>query len=144
MFICHFKVSDFKSGSVVFQTTLWDSFGDTIAFSFPRARWKSPRRRLDTLKRLHDLLWNVIRHLPISHNAPCLPPKILHKHCFQFLLGRLCYPGEVKNKRYAKFGGGGVGVANKVHYGRCATGVFKQLCILMVHCVGDIKSPCSF
>ena len=31
----------------------------------------------------------AIRHLHISHNAPYLPPKILHKHCFQFLLGRL-------------------------------------------------------
>ena len=44
---------------------------------------------------------------------------ILHKHCFQFLLGRLAatvaYPGEMKNKGYAKFWG-----SNKVHYGRCA------------------------
>ena len=24
----------------------------------------------------------AIRHLHISHNAPYLPPKILHKHCF--------------------------------------------------------------
>ena len=23
-----------------------------------------------------------IRHLHISYNTPCLPPKILHKHCF--------------------------------------------------------------
>ena len=23
-----------------------------------------------------------IRHLHISHNTLCLPPKILHKHCF--------------------------------------------------------------
>ena len=30
-----------------------------------------------------------IRHLHISHNAPYLPPKSLHKHCFQFLLGQL-------------------------------------------------------
>ena len=42
----------------------------------------------------------------ISHNAPYLPPKILHKHCFQLLLGRLKYLVEVKNKGYAKFGGG--------------------------------------
>ena len=32
---------------------------------------------------------SYIRHLHISQNAPCLPPKILHKHFFQFLLGRL-------------------------------------------------------
>ena len=30
-----------------------------------------------------------IRHLYICHNAPHLLPKILHEHCFQFLLGRL-------------------------------------------------------
>ena len=46
----------------------------------------------------------TIRHFHISHNVPYLPPKILHKHCFLFLLGR---PGEIKNKGYAKFGGGG-------------------------------------
>ena len=34
MFISHFEVINCKSGSVVFQTTLWDAFGDTIAFSF--------------------------------------------------------------------------------------------------------------
>ena len=34
MFISHFEVIDSKSGSVVFQTTLWDALGDTIAFSF--------------------------------------------------------------------------------------------------------------
>ena len=27
----------------------------------------------------------LIRHFHISHNVPYLPPKILHKHCFQFL-----------------------------------------------------------
>ena len=44
-----------------------------------------------------------IRYLHVYHNAPYLPPKILQKHCFQFLLGRLLYPGEMKNKGYAKF-----------------------------------------
>ena len=50
-----------------------------------------------------------IRHFHISHTAPSLPPKILHKHCFQFPLKRLKYPGEMKNKGYPKFRG-----ANKV------------------------------
>ena len=49
----------------------------------------------------------AIRHFHISHNAPYLPPNILHKDCFLFLLGR---PGEMKNKGYAKFGRGGGGV----------------------------------
>ena len=26
----------------------------------------------------------IIRHLHIFHDAPYLPPKILHKHCFNF------------------------------------------------------------
>ena len=45
----------------------------------------------------------------ISPSSPT--PKILHKHCFQFLLGRLSYPGEIKNicGRFF-FGGGGGGV----------------------------------
>ena len=47
----------------------------------------------------------LICHLNISHNAPYLPPKILRQHGFQFLLGRLLYPGEMKNKGYAKFWG---------------------------------------
>ena len=32
-----------------------------------------------------------------------MPPKSLHKLCFQFLLGQLLDPGEMKNKGYAKF-----------------------------------------
>ena len=32
-------------------------------------------------------------------------------------------PGEMKNNAYAKIGGGGVG-ANKVHYGKCASGEY--------------------
>ena len=31
------------------------------------------------------------------------PSKILHKHCFQFLLGQLSVPRENKNNTYAKF-----------------------------------------
>ena len=40
------------------------------------------RRRVISTKEL-------INHFNITHNAPYLLPKILHKHCFQFLLGRL-------------------------------------------------------
>ena len=49
----------------------------------------------------------IFRLLHISQNGPCLPPKILQKDCFQFLLGQLLYPGEMKNKSYATFGLGG-------------------------------------
>ena len=76
-------------------------------------------------------LWDLIgdpfmakRHFHLSHNAPYLLPKILHKHCFQFLLGRLQYPGETKNKGYAEIWSGvGGGGANMVHYGKCVSGV---------------------
>ena len=48
--------------------------------------------------------WRVKNHVSCSTStfcimhAPYLPPKILHNHCFQFLLGRLQYPGEMKTK----------------------------------------------
>ena len=32
-------------------------------------------------------------------------PKILHKHCFQFLLGVKMAPRETENNAYAKFWG---------------------------------------
>ena len=68
--------------------------------------------------KLSDESCRPIRYLHISHNAPYLPPKIVQKHCFQFLLGRLLHPGEMKNKGYAKFYG-----AKKVHYRKCGSGV---------------------
>ena len=61
-----------------------------------------------------------IRHLLISHNAPDLPPKILHNLGFSFLLGINAVPREIENNAYANFLG-----ANKVHYGKCARGVSK-------------------
>ena len=61
-----------------------------------------------------------IRHLHIAHNASYLPPKILHNLCFSFLLDITAVPTEIENNAYAKFWG-----ANKVHYGRCASGVCK-------------------
>ena len=64
-----------------------------------------------------------MHHLHISHNAPYLPPppppskkKKLHK--------QLQYPGEMKNKGYAKFWG-----ANKVHYGRRPSGILPLMTI---------------
>ena len=62
----------------------------------------------------------IIHRLHIFPNAPYLTPKILHKHCFQFFVGRLWYPGEMKSKGYVKFWG-----TNNVHYGRCASGEWK-------------------
>ena len=45
------------------------------------------------------------------------PQKILHKHCFQFILGLTIVPREIENNAYAKLLG-----VNKVHYGQCENG----------------------
>ena len=45
-------------------------------------------------------------------NAPCIPPKILHTHCFQFLLGITVIPRQIQGNDYAKFWG-----VNQVSYG---------------------------
>ena len=50
----------------------------------------------------------VIGHFHISYNAPYLPTKILHKH---YSLRWAVIRGAMKNKGYAKFGGGGAGGA---------------------------------
>ena len=52
---------------------------------------------------------NHIRHFHISHNAPYLPPKILHNLCVSFLQGITAVPREIENKGYAKFWEGGWG-----------------------------------
>ena len=39
----------------------------------------------------------LIHHFHIDHNAPCLPPRILHNHCFQFLLGITVVPREIQD-----------------------------------------------
>ena len=43
--------------------------------------------------------------LATSENTLGLSPQILHKHCFQFLLGLTMVPRENQNNAYAKFGG---------------------------------------
>ena len=55
------------------------------------------------------------------HNTLCLSPHILHKHCFQFLLGLIMVPRENKNNTYAKFGG-----TNKEYYVIFRTGLFPS------------------
>ena len=49
-------------------------------------------------------LFLFIGHFGKYHNTLCLFPQILHKHCFQFLLGLTMVPRENKNNAYAKFG----------------------------------------
>ena len=53
-------------------------------------------------------LWQIsilIHHFHIDHHASCLPPKVLHNHCFQFLLGITVVPREYKENSYAKIWG---------------------------------------
>ena len=50
-------------------------------------------------------LVNPIGHFGKYHNNLCLSLQILHKHCFQFLLGLTMVPRENKNNAHAKFGG---------------------------------------
>ena len=69
------------------------------------------------------------RHLHISHKAPYLPPppqkKKLLNLCFSFLLGITAVPREIENNASAKFWG-----TNKVHHGRCASGVKSFIFLL--------------
>ena len=56
------------------------------------------------------------------HNTLCLSPQILHKHRFQFLLGRTMVPRENKKNTYAKFEG-----TNEDYYGIFRNGLFFTL-----------------
>ena len=62
-----------------------------------------------------------IGHFGKYHNILCLSPQILHKHCFQFLLGHTMVPRENKNNAYANFGG-----TNKEYYGIFQSGLLMS------------------
>ena len=68
------------------------------------------RERLEQIQPLSYLLF--IHYFCIDHNAPCLPPRILHTHCFQFLVGITVVPREIQDNCYTNFWG-----VNTVHYG---------------------------
>ena len=74
-----------------------------------------------------------IRHLHISHNAPYLRPQILHNLCFSFPQGITAVPREFENNAYAK-----LWAPNKVHYGRCASGVSSSLAFSAILTVSNI------
>ena len=89
---------------------------DPIKMSWSLSRW------FERLQFISKPL--TIRHSHIFQNTPCLPPKILQKHCFQLLLGpipRRKYQRVWKNKRGAKLGRG----ASKVYHGRCKWGIAR-------------------
>ena len=73
------------------------------------------------------LLHSPICHLHTSYIEPYLPPKILHSLYFSFLLGINSRPKRTSRQRLCQIffflGGGEGGGTNKVHYGRCASGI---------------------
>ena len=66
-----------------------------------------------------------VHYFHIDHNAPCLPPQILHNHCFQFFFE----------------GGGGV---NKVRYGLCENGEYGKRPHFRLTCVTKKRLSLSF
>ena len=63
----------------------------------------------------------------MSHNKPCLPPKLLNDFSCLFLLDITVIPREIEDNAYEFFWGGWGekgGKAIKVYYGRFANGIF--------------------
>ena len=79
------------------------------SFASPSRRDKSYTRACLVFKATFESRALYIRPLHFSHNAPYLPPKILHNLCFSFLLGITPVPREIENYAYAKNLGGGRG-----------------------------------
>ena len=69
----------------------------------------------------------TIGHFEKYHNTLCLSPQILHKHCFQFLLGLTMVPRENKNNAYPKFGR-----INKEYYGIFQSGLLKENAVFLL------------
>ena len=55
-----------------------------------------------TTKILSPLILTTPENTITYHNALCLSPRILHKHCLQFLLGVKMAPRETENNAYPK------------------------------------------
>ena len=90
----------------------------------PRSPW--PRFSLggwETTSRDESAYCHTLLHAtctsPIMHLAS--PPKFCMTFFFSFLLGIAAVLREFENNTYANFWG-----ANKVHYGRCASGVLAD------------------
>ena len=88
----------------------------------------------------------------ISHNAPYLPPKILHNLCFSFLLGITAVLRDIENNDYVHFslflvrgevGGGGEQIRcimGNVEVAYCRKSLRKMTCIVVNgQCAGDRK-----
>ena len=75
---------------------------------FIARQWSENWTRLVSKHIFQQNLQGLIHHLHISQNAPCLPPKILQKHCFHVLLDS-CYTQQKWKPRLCKIWWGGEG-----------------------------------
>ena len=105
-FICpiacwHGKVSKISGHS-------WSNVGQC----YPTDKSLACRYVLSKLTELSSIIVVYpIGHSEKYHNTICLSPQILHKHCYQFLLGLTMVPRENKNNAYVKLWG-----TNKEYY----------------------------
>ena len=104
----------------VFYFTSWILFSYSSPTSFSRSILFLLKRQISKGRRHHGSFLLPTRY-SLFLNPPLLS-KILHKHCLQFLLGRLSYLREIKNKGYSKLRW----MANKVYYGRCVNGKWSH------------------
>ena len=51
-------------------------------------------------KKYSKLIHQSIQYFHIDHNAPCLPSKSLHNHCFPFLPDIAVVPIEIDDNGY--------------------------------------------
>ena len=68
-----------------------------------------------------------ISHLEKYHNTLCLSPQILHKHCFQFLLGLTTTPRENETMLLQNLGGQ---IKSIMVFSQVAYGIFHGVCNL--------------
>ena len=95
---------------------------DKIPSTEIRKHWKSsyverPNVTLGMSRCNADVVYFSFHHFHIDHNVSYLPPKILHNHCFQFLLGFTFVPRQWLCNI--------LGV-NKLHYGLCENSEFTR------------------
>ena len=90
------------TGSMVCRTAKWDIIWNAIASKF--IHWSVEGCTRNRVAKF-DTQNSPIRQLHISHNAPNLPPTILHNLRFSFLLGITAVPREMKTMLMQNFGG---------------------------------------
>ena len=70
----------------------------------------------------------AIHYFHIDHKPPCLPPRILHNHCFHFLFFSFLFYFRVlsRPKRNPRQWLCKIWGVNKMHYGLCENGEYKN------------------